>query len=111
MAITTDEVIARLKAELDEAKQGLADITREATHPPEAELGGGSSGYSTWQTAVVLRQHYEQRIQELEAAMDRAEKGLYGICDVCGERIPPERLEALPFTMHCVKCSSEVHPH
>jgi RNA polymerase-binding transcription factor DksA len=109
MAITTDEIIERLRSELEEAQQELEEFTDEATHPPEAELGGGSSGYSTWQTAVVLRQHVENRIEELEAAIDRAEKGLYGVCEECGEPIPPERLEALPFTTLCVDCASKAH--
>lgn len=28
-------------------------------------------------------------------------------CKACGETIPPERLEALPETKVCVKCSTE----
>ncbi len=108
MAFTTEEIIECLKAELAEAKDELAQFTKEATHPPEAELGGGSSGYSTWQTAVVLRNHVEQRIEEIEAALGRAKDGLYGICDSCGEPIRPERLEALPFTTHCVECASKM---
>ena len=107
MTITTEDIVKRLRAELEEARHELAEVTEEATHPPTAELGGGSSGYSTWQTAVVLKQHIEHRIAELEAALARAEEGLYGICDSCGEEIPPERLEALPFTTLCVQCAAK----
>jgi RNA polymerase-binding transcription factor DksA len=28
-------------------------------------------------------------------------------CVVCGEQIPPKRLEAMPHTKTCVACSSE----
>lgn len=108
MTNTTDEIIAKLKAELAEAHEELAEVTEEATHPPLAELGGGSSGYSTWQTAVVLRGHIEHRIEELCAALKHAEQGLYGFCEACGEAIPAERLAALPYTTHCVQCASKV---
>ena len=27
------------------------------------------------------------------------------LCDICGKEIPPERLEILPDTTTCVKCS------
>ena len=109
MTITTDDIIAKLKAELAEAHEELAEVTEEATHPPTAELGGGSSGYSTWQTAVVIRGHIEHRIEELSAAVRLAEKGLYGICETCGETIPAERLAALPYTTQCVQCASKMH--
>lgn len=107
MATTVEDIIERLREELAEANAELDEIADEASHPPEAELGGGSSGYSTWQTAVVLRQHVENRIEEIEAALDRAEKGLYGVCEVCGDPIPVERLELMPYTTHCVKCASK----
>ena len=105
---TTEEIIERLKKELEEAREELDEVTGEATKPPDAALGGGTSGYSTWQTAVVLKQHVEKKIEELEEALERAEQGLYGKCESCGDDIPPERLEALPFTTLCVKCASEI---
>ena len=108
MPVTTDDIIARLRCQLAEARRELAAYTDEATHPPEVELGGGSPGYSTWQAAVVLRKHFEHRIAELEDAIQRAEQGLYGICEECGQPIPPERLEALPFATHCVSCAGRL---
>ena len=107
MAITNEQIIARLRKELEEAKAELAEYTEEATHPPEVELGGGSAGYSTWQTAMVLKQHIEKRIEDLEDALSRAEEGLYGVCEECGQPIPPERLDALPFTTLCVECAGK----
>lgn len=111
METTTDAIIARLEADLQAAKRELAEVTEEATHPPEAELGGGSSGYATWQTAVALRPQIEARIQRIEAALARARAGLYGICQYCGQAIDQERLELLPWTTHCAPCASKVHPH
>jgi DnaK suppressor protein len=105
-ATEDQDIIARLRAELEATRAELAEYSEEATHPPEVELGGGSPGYSTWQAAVVLRQHIEKRIQDLTDAITRAEAGLYGICEHCGQPIPTERLEALPFTTHCVACAA-----
>ncbi len=31
----------------------------------------------------------------------------YGICESCGEKIPEERLELVPYTKLCVKCQAE----
>lgn len=43
----------------------------------------------------------------LEAAIKRVEKGTYGVCDSCGEKIPPRRLEAYLAAMLCVACKSK----
>ncbi|MGI6226425.1 MAG: TraR/DksA C4-type zinc finger protein [Peptococcales bacterium] len=48
-----------------------------------------------------------QQIEKVEDALERLEKGLYGICDKCGKPIPKERLEAIPLTTMCVKCREE----
>ena len=43
----------------------------------------------------------------LNAALDRIERGEYGICIECGKLIPKERLEEVPHTRHCVRCKNK----
>ncbi len=43
----------------------------------------------------------EKQLQEVDGALERIEKGTYGICEVCGEKIEPERLEASPSAKTC----------
>lgn len=43
-------------------------------------------------------------LAEIEAAFARIEDGSYGICLGCAQPVPPERLEILPYTRHCVAC-------
>jgi RNA polymerase-binding transcription factor DksA len=45
----------------------------------------------------------EARIARIRDAIGRMDAGTYGRCVVCGQRIPDERLEALPDTAYCVK--------
>ena len=53
-----------------------------------------------------------QRLQSKLAAIDRAlqtaERGRYGICEICGERIDPARLEAVPHATTCVGCQAKL---
>ena len=42
---------------------------------------------------------------EVDRALEKLEEGTYGICDGCGGTISAERLEAIPWTAHCVKCA------
>ncbi len=43
----------------------------------------------------------------IERALKRIESGEYGICEVCGEKIPVGRLKILPYATMCVKCQRE----
>jgi DnaK suppressor protein len=48
------------------------------------------------------------RLERIEAALDRIDQGNYGSCEECGSRIPKARLEVLPDTPYCVKCASSL---
>jgi DnaK suppressor protein len=42
----------------------------------------------------------------IDAALSRMLNGHYGQCMRCGEKIPKERLEAIPYATLCIKCKS-----
>lgn len=44
-------------------------------------------------------------IAEVDRALQKLDDGTYGRCDRCGRDIPPDRLEARPWTSRCVDCS------
>ena len=55
-------------------------------------------------TMVATRAH-----ARAHAAMEAARRiadGTYGICQACGERIPPRRLLAVPLTRFCLPCQN-----
>ena len=41
---------------------------------------------------------------EVVAALERMDRGVFGICESCGSPIAPERLEAIPTTRLCLAC-------
>ncbi len=44
---------------------------------------------------------------QVERALERLAAGSYGLCDDCGQMIPPKRLEARPTATLCVSCQSK----
>ena len=46
-------------------------------------------------------------LDQIEAAIQRIENGSYGLCETCGEQIPKNRLDAIPYSAQCVRCASE----
>jgi len=48
-----------------------------------------------------------KRLKLIEAAITRIKQGKYGHCIKCSKRIPPERLNAIPYALMCIECKSE----
>lgn len=43
-------------------------------------------------------------LAEIDAALDRMDRGVYGQCVSCGQPIPEDRLEVLPMAPQCMPC-------
>jgi len=43
----------------------------------------------------------------IDEALQRLDKGTYGICRDCGEPIAPARLAAIPWTRVCITCKEK----
>ena len=56
---------------------------------------------------LVLENRIRQELAGIDHALDKFEKGTYGLCDSCGQPIAPERLEALPQASLCVNCKAQ----
>jgi RNA polymerase-binding protein DksA len=52
---------------------------------------------------VVLRDNIRHIVTQIDHALEKIENGTYGICDICLEPIPEERLELEPYAATCVK--------
>ena len=48
------------------------------------------------ETNESIINNLEQHLLDVNNALTKIEKGTYGVCEVCGEMIPQERLEANP---------------
>jgi RNA polymerase-binding transcription factor DksA len=60
-------------------------------------------------TALALVDAAEDRIWKVDQALERLARGSFGVCEACGDRIPIERLRAIPTTRWCTRCSSTVN--
>jgi RNA polymerase-binding transcription factor DksA len=50
-----------------------------------------------------LLEQLEAEIGDLDAALRKIDDGTYGMCEICGKQIEPERLEAMPGTRTCIE--------
>jgi len=52
---------------------------------------------------MSLKVHDEDELAKINAALERMENGTYGVCEVCKEAIPYDRLVAIPYTTFCIE--------
>ncbi len=48
-----------------------------------------------------------QLLQMVENALSRIREGSFGECISCGKEINAKRLEAVPWTRHCIECQEK----
>lgn len=58
------------------------------------------------QMAQASRRIAEQRLSQIDAALQRIENEDYGYCVECDEEISPARLQARPESPFCVDCQN-----
>jgi RNA polymerase-binding transcription factor DksA len=103
------DLLVLLQAKRVEIRAELDQLTA-----PADDAGGISFGKRVGDGTSIAVERITQvaahdRLQALLEEVDRAEaklaKGSYGRCDTCGGPIAPARLEARPWSTHCVDCA------
>jgi DnaK suppressor protein len=49
-----------------------------------------------------------QLLQMVDGALERLREGAFGECISCGKEINAKRLEAVPWTRHCIECQEKL---
>ena len=101
-----DEVRAALETRLAKLTDRVARIDADLGDPGSKDWEERASENQNEEVLERLSDAERGEIAEIRAALGRIAAGSYGICAGCGEAIPPRRLEALPYTGHCISCSS-----
>ena len=55
-----------------------------------------------------MRDRENKLIRKINRSIARFEDGTFGICDVCGDDIPIQRLKARPVTTYCIACKNKM---
>jgi DnaK suppressor protein len=115
MAIKMADVLPDLRTHFDELDASYA-MALERHRLLVSNLAGDSSGDDvvdsglkvavTGEDEADLRRIGERR-EQMERALERVAAGTYGICESCGQPIPPERLRLMPGATSCVACKQK----
>ncbi len=78
-----------------EASSGEVDINASDS----ADIADNIESYES-NTAIL--KPLEIQYNDVKGALAKIKKGTYGVCEVCGKAIEPERLEANPAARTCI---------
>jgi RNA polymerase-binding transcription factor DksA len=102
---------ARIKGDFshltDEAMRARAEVegVSMAAAPDMADQGSDSYEHDL---SLSLLQNQEHTLEEIAEALERINRGTFGSCEECGGAIARPRLQALPYTRHCVSCARKL---
>lgn len=98
---------ARL-AEYRDALLGMVERTedygREADRDVSQDPADKASNSYTKELLFSQSTNERNTLKLIEEALDRIVEKSYGECINCGAEIQAKRLEAIPWTPHCIKC-------
>ncbi len=78
--------------------------------PPSASMHLADVGSDNFEQEFTfsLLKNQEDALLEISDALERIRQGTFGRCEECKCVIPKARLQALPYTRHCVACARKI---
>jgi RNA polymerase-binding protein DksA len=98
---------ARLHKELEQLKGGGSTSEERREGSPFGKREEEATEALELEKRLVLEKRIREQLAEIEHALQKFEKGTYGLCDICGQPIDPARLEALPQASLCLNCKAQ----
>lgn len=94
-----------LEEKLRELSDRATEIDDDLREAPDADWDENAIDAEQDEVLERVGQATNEEIAQIKRALTQIDAGSYGTCSECGTTIAAERLEALPFSTRCVKCS------
>ena len=106
---TLSDLRASLEAERDSLRQQLADLGFGEGAGLDYDQNFADSSQVTAERgeAEALAGSLKESLAEVEHALGKMGTDSFGLCERCGQQIPPARLEAMPAARLCINCASK----
>lgn len=102
-------LIERLEDEMglgESLKDSTSELSSYDNHPADI-----ASETFEIEKNRALKANEVTHLKMIDEALKRIDRGVYGICQMCGNDIGAERLEAVPFTSLCIECERDGKPN
>jgi len=103
-----ERIRRKLISKRDEIEDRLNKIDQDILHTngaPNPDSGEQAIERENDDVLEALGGITRSELEQINTALVRIEQNEYGICTVCKKNISAERLEAIPYTDHCIDCA------
>jgi len=100
----------KLQARRDELMKSIArteEAGRQADEDTTVDLADKAANSYTKEFLFGQTDTDRTTLQLIEAALARMREGSYGLCASCENEIQVKRLDAVPWTKHCLACQEK----
>jgi RNA polymerase-binding transcription factor DksA len=97
-----------LREQLQRQMAGLAKQSAEEVQGYSLHMADSGTDNFDRDFALSLLSSDQDAVYEIEAALNRIEKGTYGVCEVTTKAIPRVRLDAIPWTRYTVEAQAQL---
>ena len=109
--LLTQKEIKEIEKNLLEMRREILDRIKHKKNEemPESETGDEADMAAQSLAKEVLfelNDSSHEKLDQIEAAIRRISKGIYGTCEYCRKPIPKKRILALPFARYCIHCQT-----
>jgi RNA polymerase-binding transcription factor DksA len=103
---------SRLRGDLDQMtdealRRDQPDASGNLSNVPLHMADIGTENYDQ-EFTLGLIENEQGTLELVNEALNRLNHGNYGRCEECKEPISKPRLQALPYTRHCIQCAREL---
>ena len=104
------EQLKRLLLLRERVSGEISSISLNSLSPTDRDPSLSDQGTDTFDREFALKQLSSEQdvLFEIDEAIRRLETGTYGICEMSGEPINIERLQALPYVRYTISTQSEL---
>lgn len=98
--------LEQLRDDLQARLDRVARHVRHEVEPLEKDFAEQAVQRENEEVVDALGNEARRELARVRDALKRMDEGVYGVCEACGENIPPARLKALPQARLCAECAS-----
>lgn len=96
------EMRAALQREIDARHEEVVNANQDTSYGVKNHPAEDATELFTRERGLAIEMEMQRELAQIDHALERVAAGQYGLCEVCSQPIPVERLEARPAATLCI---------
>jgi len=102
------QVLLEMRRQVLQEVQGSLHTYRELGEESLPDISDVSANAANRDVLINIGATQQQKIRDIDAALERISDDEYGVCARCEEDISPARMKVRPFSRFCIECKTDI---